>query len=59
MAQINVSIKIGEVAYTKEATLARGLEAMKEAQKQATSNGTSKMSLDEINSMIQESRGGY
>ena len=44
---------------TREATLIRGLEALKEAQEQAIINGTSDMSLDEINSMIAECRHGY
>jgi len=41
---------------TKEIALARGLEAMREAQKQAVINGTSEMSLDEINDIINECR---
>jgi DNA-damage-inducible protein J len=41
---------------TKEMILARGLEAMREAQEQSLANGTSEMSLDEINAMIGECR---
>ena len=41
---------------TRESIMAKGLEAMKEAQEQAIINGTSEMSLDEINTIIQESR---
>lgn len=41
---------------TKDVIMARGLEAMKESQEQAVSNGTSEMSLDEINAMIGECR---
>jgi hypothetical protein len=41
---------------TKEAALARGLEAMREAQEQAVINGTSDMTLDEINALIKECR---
>jgi len=44
---------------TREATLMRGLEALKEAQEQAIINGTSDMSLDEINLMIAECRQEY
>ena len=40
-----------------DADLLKGFEAMKEAQEQAIIDGTSEMSLDEINNMIQESRG--
>ena len=42
---------------TKEAILTRGLEAMREAQEQAVINGTSEMTLDEINDLIKEVRG--
>jgi len=41
---------------TKDMALSKGFEAMKEAQEQAIINGTSEMSLDEINNIIQESR---
>jgi len=41
---------------SKESVLARGLEAMREAQKQAEINGTSEMTLDEINNVINECR---
>ncbi|MCL2054872.1 MAG: type II toxin-antitoxin system RelB/DinJ family antitoxin [Oscillospiraceae bacterium] len=40
----------------KESILARGLEAMKEAQEQSLANGTSEMSLDDINAIISECR---
>jgi DNA-damage-inducible protein J len=40
----------------RDAILARGKEAMREAQEQAIINGTSEMTLDEINEMIAECR---
>lgn len=43
-------------SQTKEAVLVKGLEAMLEAQEQAVINGTSDMSLDEINNIIKECR---
>ena len=44
---------------SKEAILARGLEALKEAQAQSLQNGTYDMSLDEINGLIAECRQEY
>jgi DNA-damage-inducible protein J len=41
---------------TTDIILARGLEAMLEAQDKAILNGTSEMTLDEINKLIKESR---
>ncbi len=41
---------------TREAVLARGREALREAQDQAIVNGTSEMTLDEINEIIAEVR---
>jgi len=41
---------------TKEAILARGLEAIRAAQEQVKSNGLSEMSIDEINEIIRECR---
>ena len=40
----------------RESVLTKGLEAMREAQEQALINGTSEMSLDEINAIIGECR---
>ena len=40
----------------REAIIARGKEAFRQAQRQAVVNGTSEMSLDEINSIIAEAR---
>ena len=44
---------------TKTAILARGMEAMLEAQKRARINGTSEMTMDEIVSTIKECRQEY
>ena len=44
------------LAQTRETALTRGLSAMYEAHEQATINGTSDMTLDEINDMINECR---
>ena len=41
---------------TKEMIMARGLEAMREAQEQAKLKGLSEMTLDEINEIIEEVR---
>ncbi|MCL2634666.1 MAG: type II toxin-antitoxin system RelB/DinJ family antitoxin [Oscillospiraceae bacterium] len=41
---------------TRETILSRGLQAMKDAQEQAVINGTSEMTLDEINAIIKECR---
>jgi addiction module RelB/DinJ family antitoxin len=41
---------------TREEILARGREALREAQEQAVINGTSGMTLDEINEIIRECR---
>ena len=41
---------------TKATVLARGRKALREAQEQAEKNGTSKMTLDEINGIISECR---
>jgi len=49
-------LTIVDTPKTKDAILARGLEAMREAQEQAIVNGTSEMTLDDINAMIAECR---
>ena len=41
---------------TRETILAKGMEAMREAQEQAILNGTSELSLDDINEIIKECR---
>jgi len=41
---------------TNEAIMAKGLAAMRKAQEQAVINGTSEMTLDEINEIIAEVR---
>jgi addiction module RelB/DinJ family antitoxin len=41
---------------TREEILARGREALRDAQEQAIINGTAGMTLDEINDMIMECR---
>ena len=41
---------------TRATVLARGREALREAQEQAMMNGTSEMTLDEINEIISECR---
>jgi len=41
---------------TRESILARGREALREAQEQAVANGTSDMTLEEINGIIAECR---
>jgi DNA-damage-inducible protein J len=45
-----------DATETKEAIMTRGFEAMKDAQEQAVINGTSEMTLDEINALIKECR---
>jgi len=46
----------GSSKRTREEILARGKEAMREAREQAIINGTSEMTLDEINEIISECR---
>ena len=43
---------------SREAILARGREALREAQEQAIINGTSEMTPDDINAIISECRQG-
>jgi DNA-damage-inducible protein J len=47
---------IEPIKRSREAVLARGIEAFREAQEQAITNGTSEMSLNEINEIIAEVR---
>jgi len=54
-----VAVDIEPPKESREAILTRGLEALKEAQAQAVFNGTSDMSLDEINEMVAEVRREY
>jgi len=54
-----VAVDIEPAKKSRDTIMARGLEALKEAQEQALLNGTSDMSLDEINKMIAELRQEY
>jgi DNA-damage-inducible protein J len=50
------AVETSPQSQTREAVLARGREALREAQRQAVINGTSEMTLDEINAIISECR---
>ena len=49
-------LSITTAHQTRGDILTKGLSAMHEAHKQATTNGTSNMTLDDINDIINESR---
>jgi len=54
-----VAVDIDTKKQSRNIILARGLEALKEAHEQSLVNGTSDMSLDEINDMVAELRQEY
>ena len=49
----------GPLEQSRKTILARGRESLREAQEQAIKNGTSEISLDDINAMISECRQGH
>ena len=53
-----IPFHITATGQSREDILAKGREALREAQEQAVINGTSEMTLDDINAMILECRQG-
>ena len=58
MQYITITILDEPASHMEEIILARGREALREAQEQAVINGTSEMTLEEINEIIKEVRQG-